>query len=88
MNAERYCTEVLTPSPYAKQLVNTPRRLFQQDRASIHTAQFTTQFLTEQQVPVMDWPTRSPDLNPLENLWAAMARLMRRTGPTTTAELK
>ncbi|KAE8889037.1 hypothetical protein PF005_g945 [Phytophthora fragariae] len=31
-------------------------------------------FFEEQEVSVMDWPARSPNLNPIENLWTIMAR--------------
>ncbi|POM78188.1 Putative retroelement [Phytophthora palmivora] len=47
--------------------------VFQQDNASIHASRETTHFLQEMQVNTMVWPVRSPDCNPIENLWSAMA---------------
>ncbi|KAE9045847.1 hypothetical protein PR001_g4799 [Phytophthora rubi] len=44
---------------------------FQQDNASIHTSRETMAFFEEQEVSVMDWPARSPNLNPIENLWSS-----------------
>ncbi|KAJ0408583.1 hypothetical protein P43SY_008930 [Pythium insidiosum] len=32
------------------------------------------EFFQEMEVQVMEWPARSPDMNPIENLWASMTR--------------
>ncbi|GMF55550.1 unnamed protein product [Phytophthora fragariaefolia] len=48
--------------------------MFQQNGASIHRSKRTQEFLVEQEVRVLPWPARSPDLNPIENLWSIMNR--------------
>ncbi|KAG6586598.1 putative retroelement [Phytophthora cinnamomi] len=44
-----------------------------QDNASIHASHETKHFLQEVQINTMVWPARSPDCNPIENVWSAMA---------------
>ena len=62
---------------------------FMQDNARPHSAQHTQQFLATSGVEVLDWPANSPDLNPIENLWADVARRVRARGvPRRAAELR
>lgn len=46
---------------------------FQQDNAPIHTARLTTQWLLNQNIQVLPHPPLSPDMNPIENVWHALA---------------
>ena len=43
---------------------------FQQDNYSIHTSKSTTAFLKKQKkYQILEWPSRSLDLNLIENIW-------------------
>lgn len=48
--------------------------VFQQDGAPSHTSNYTREWLMDAGLPVLEWPSKSPDLNPVENAWAWLCR--------------
>ena len=46
--------------------------ILQQDNARAHTSFSTKDFFSREKVSLLDWPAQSPDINPIENVWAWM----------------
>lgn len=61
-------------------LITSGEYLFQQDNASIHVSAASKSWFQANSVKLLDWPARSPDLNPMENLWGILAREVYKNG--------
>jgi transposase len=89
MTGVRYRDEILDGyvRPYAGAV--GPEFILMDDNARPHRARVVEQYLEQETIVYMDWPARSPNLNPIEHVWNMLQVVLsrRRVQLTTLAEL-
>ncbi|CAJ1060179.1 IS630 family transposase [Xyrichtys novacula] len=89
MNAAKYI-EILDENllQSARDLRLGRRFIFQHDNDPKHTATKTKEWLQDKSLNVLEWPSQSPDLNPIEHLLKDLKVAVHRRCPSNLTELE
>ena len=62
--------------------------IFQHNGATAHPAILVKEWLDQKNITVMPWPARSPDLNPIKNIWAWIDKRLVKESIASIAQLQ
>ena len=71
-----------------KTMITHNCKYFQHDNARIHTAKKIVKFLQDINVDVIKWPSNSPDIAPIENIFGWMKKHLEKRDIRTIPKLK
>ena len=88
MNAVKYQQVMETRAiPQMAEWFPNGNGIFMHNAAPCHTAKLVKEYLANQNQAILPWPANSPDINPIENMWAIIKRKIKKNSITTKQQL-
>uniref|UniRef100_A0A3Q2CFB6 Tc1-like transposase DDE domain-containing protein n=1 Tax=Cyprinodon variegatus TaxID=28743 RepID=A0A3Q2CFB6_CYPVA len=73
--------------PSVRELKLGRKWIMQQDNDPKHSSKSTKEWLKRKKICTLDWPSQSPDLNPIEMLWQDLKRAVHARCPSNISQL-
>ena len=87
IDSEQYCYNLIQ-SGVLDYFNSDEQLIFQQDGATSHTSEQTLAWVSKRINLLNHWPSNSPDLSPIENVWGMMDTYVKQKCPQTIKELE
>lgn len=76
IDAEKFSAMLADVVPIIDNIYGEHGFYYQQDNAPIHTARRSSRIFEGREDQLLDWPSRSPDLNIIENVWHMLSNIV------------